>query len=134
MDNLRLLHYSADLNRLSHNILAIPAAVSDSRTNLSLAEDPSNIGGRFVVVSEEQKFNFKSRRKFYANSVLLDDLLSAVEWFREYPGARIVLKIDIQGHECFAVRGAREFLGKLRVSEIFMKWEEIRKAKNKNPR
>lgn len=149
VDHLTLFKQSAQMNHLTSKIRTIAAVVSDTRENLTLAEDPENFGGRFVVATDRQKFVFRSRKQSSFPTILLDDLLTVPPFGDDtlisaesnalnrekdkIAGTEIVMKIDIQGHECHAIRGAQNLIEQVVVSPIFMEWEESRKLEGNLP-
>ncbi|HWE35033.1 MAG TPA: FkbM family methyltransferase, partial [Isosphaeraceae bacterium] len=88
-DNLQRLYAGIALNGLA-NVRVIPLAASDRRATFSLTGGTSNT---YLVDSVDYRSN-----NVYAQSVVLDDVLA-----RE-PAIHFI-KMDIEGHEPFALRG-----------------------------
>ncbi len=88
-ENLQRLYAGISLNGLS-NVRVVPLAASDRRTTFSLTGGSSNA---YLVDSQDYASN-----AVYAQSVVLDEVLAGEP-------AIHMIKMDIEGHEPFALRG-----------------------------
>lgn len=126
-DNLVRLATSAFLNNCTRQITAIQNAVSDRRENLTFVDKADNIGGRFSLRSDADRFKFQNFKKLSVRAIELDDLLTVVGQSAQ----NVVLKLDIQGDECRALRSSHRLFSTYKVSSVFMEWEETRKLEDR---
>lgn len=122
--NLDLLRESAQLNKMTDKIRVIHAAVSEKMANLTFVDKKDNIGGRFVVLGDSY-LRYRGANFRFAPAIQLNSL---VPFLSETP--EIVMKMDIQAHECYAIRGAHELLQQKIVLAIFQEWTEQRNVED----
>ncbi|CAD7941060.1 unnamed protein product [Amoebophrya sp. A25] len=90
--------------------------------------DSRNPGGVSIneLSNERIDRNYKPEEEgtSWAESVRLDDYLSVFSsrWAKGHP---LVMKMDIEGHECQAVAGMTEFLKHFSVAFVLMEWIQM---------
>ncbi len=110
--NFAFLEKSVRMNHLSQ-VTALKAAVTDKTGKLKLFRNEDNLGDHRIYATDS------SAQSIDIDSVCLDDYLPPLE------GARIVVKIDIQGAEVSAIRGlSRFFSGHSDVTLLTEFWPE----------
>lgn len=101
-----------------------PFAASDRLATLTFYESDTNIGGNSLVMSQDGWEASGYSRKTEVVAKKLDDILPI-------PDRKCLLKIDVEGHEAAAVRGADELLAS---KQIFAIWCEVRgPSSDRNP-
>jgi FkbM family methyltransferase len=105
--NFRLLRANAEANRLDR-LVCEPAALSDSEGTAALYLSPSDMSA-----SLESDFESRPSQAIEVRRTTLDDYLAT----RPAPG-RLVLKVDVEGHESAVMEGAEQTIAKHRPDII----------------
>ncbi len=120
-DNFRLLNENIALNKLSSKIFPIHNAATEFATELVLEKSQDNIGDNRIRKTEGSgMYNEHLRQVTTVQGDSLPNLItkSAVD----LTGKSILIWIDIQGHEGYCFRGAKDWLkarGVITIAEIW---------------
>ena len=104
LENLELLSRSLKLGNLQQNVTLIWIAVSNKRQLITFRGPGDNVGGTHI-----QDANANNSRGYMARTMLLDDLLPL------FRGKHIVIKMDIESSEYFALLGGSQFFEEVTV-------------------
>ncbi len=88
-------HRSLALNRLTKSVIALPVALGDSATEITLTDGPEGNPAQTGIYSEDI---FAGRPRYRAKQVRFDDEFAI-------RGKTILLKMDIEGYEIHALSG-----------------------------
>uniref|UniRef100_A0A914WSZ4 Methyltransferase FkbM domain-containing protein n=1 Tax=Plectus sambesii TaxID=2011161 RepID=A0A914WSZ4_9BILA len=98
-DTFGLFSRSIAENNFFNRILALNVAVTSERADVQMMRNPNNIGNNQIVSATNSTIGDPSSDLHHtARGVKLDDLLPFLP-----PEREIVLKIDIEGHECYVM-------------------------------
>jgi len=108
-------------------IVVVENAVSDVRSTFQIGVPPDNQGGAYVrrEVGELSGGSATPCDRHYrclsnVTTIVMDDLLEVVDV------RRVVMKIDIEGHERRAFFHADRLFDSVNVGYIFMEWIKLR--------
>ena len=104
LENLELLSRSLKLGNLQQNVTLVWNAVSNKRQLITFRGPGDNVGGTHI-----QDANETNSRSYMARTILLDDLLPL------FRGKHIVIKMDIESSEYFALLGGSRFFEEVTV-------------------
>ncbi|XP_045179742.2 uncharacterized protein LOC123539248 [Mercenaria mercenaria] len=121
--HIQKLVHSIHLNKFENKITVVNNAISNSRSELHFYVPRSNNQGAARLVLENQ--NVENNQRFSANSITLNDLANLIQT------KDIVMKIDIEGHECRALEKADVIFDRFNVIFISMEWIVMRLYKDK---
>ena len=107
LENLELLSRSLKLGNLQQNVTLIWNAVSNKRQLITFQGPGNNVGGTHI-----HDENATNSRSYMARTILLDDLLPL------FRGKHIVIKMDIESSEYFALLGGSRFYDEVNVVVI----------------
>lgn len=110
-ESLQLLSKSLNLGRLRENVTLISNAISDVRGRVNLQIVPGNKGGSYIN-SENGKRNSATS----VGAILMNDLIPYIGFKKAF------MKMDIEGSEFNAFKGAYDFLHSVDVRYILMEW------------
>jgi FkbM family methyltransferase len=120
-DNFRLLSENVSANGLADKIFPIHAAVTESATELILEKSTSNFGDHRIKKTDASGAHSEHLRQ--VTKVKGDTLQNLV---REAPvdlkKGNVLIWIDIQGHEGYCFKGAREWLKAWRPPAVTEVW------------
>ena len=118
--HVSMVHKSTQLNGIQDKIKLIHNAVSNSRKTVSIHQTPGNYGGSYLVNSSSgAKANRALAGSVSVQSILLDDLLEVT------PFKKAVMKIDIEGHEPFAILSGPKLFDSIYIPYIFMEFGQL---------
>ena len=104
LENLELLSRSLKLGNLQQNVTLIWNAVSNKHQLITFRGPGNNVGGTHI-----HDANATNSRSYMARTILLDDLLPL------FRGKHIVIKMDIESSEYFALLGGSRFFDEVTV-------------------
>ena len=104
LENLELLSRSIKLGNLQQNVTLIWNAVSNKRQLITFRGPGDNVGGTHI-----HDANATNSRSYMARTILLDDLLPL------FRGKHIVIKMDIESSEYFALLGGSRFFNEVTI-------------------
>ncbi|XP_052774329.1 uncharacterized protein LOC128212956 [Mya arenaria] len=126
--NLVLLYKSVKAGRFRKNVTLVNNAVSDKYEQLFMDIPEGNIGGAHFAVNDnqDQKAHSSSINTIdnCIETIMLDDLIPMVG------NKKVVVKMDIEGHELNALQGARTFFQSVDVRAVLMEWSHHRYSDN----
>lgn len=105
------LKKNISMNKLD-NIKALNFGLSNSKSVITLEENPYNLGGSRLIKEVDFKSEIK-HKKFKVNTIMLDSII------REVENKLTLLKIDVEGFELEVLSGARQFIKEIRP-DIFI--------------
>jgi len=106
--------------------MVVQNAVSDVRGTFQIGVPPDNQGGAYVRREQGEatggvtRCDQQNRCPLNVTTILMDDLLEVVD------SRRVVMKIDIEGHEPRAFYHADRLFDTVDVGYIFMEWIKLR--------
>ncbi|XP_052761393.1 uncharacterized protein LOC128204090 [Mya arenaria] len=121
-ENLKMLATSLHLGGLDENVTIFLNGVSNETKYVHLVPSTSNVGGTKIEHSDIQS------PVDIANSIItikLDDILT------KFGPKPFFMKMDIEGHEAMALRGAVTFFKDIDVRYILMEWMHYKDTKDK---
>ncbi len=122
-ENLNRLHKAAQIEKVESKIVALVNAVSNERKQLKLSIMDYNIGGSHVaeddLIDENERFQLTSS-SVIVNSIILDDLFDVYRIKMPNASRKIIMKLDIEGYEPYAIEKGQHLFKKLEVVAIFM--------------
>ncbi|MEP7165504.1 MAG: FkbM family methyltransferase [Ferruginibacter sp.] len=104
-----------------YNINMIPFAISDKKNELSISLSPSINTGSSSIVKESRKKLWKNQKIF---STTLDDL-----FYKKEITQVCLIKIDIEGYEYFALKGAAKLLEMHIIRNILIEFHPAQLSK-----
>ena len=107
LENLELLSQSLKLGNLRENVTLIWNAVSNKRQLITFKDARNNVGGTQI-----QGANLTNSHGYMARTILLDDLIPL------FRGKQIIIKMDIETTEYFALLGGKRFFDEVDVVVI----------------
>ncbi|KAL4236206.1 hypothetical protein ACF0H5_004593 [Mactra antiquata] len=113
-DNLELLEMTLHANRIQDNITLVLNAVSDTHQTVYIETPSDNVGGAHIVGDLKNKIT--KSQSLSAETITLDDLIPYVE------NKKVLIKMDIEGHEWNALQGSKNFFQSKNVKGILMEW------------
>ena len=120
--NLQRFCKSIKDNHFEDKITVITNALGDKRETVSFGMDVGNIGGTFVLSDR----NMEKKLGSAVGGTYKDKVLTAkVDDILQLPGfnfKKVVIKMDVEGYEHFALRGASDFFSKVDVQAVLMEW------------
>ncbi|XP_041352682.1 uncharacterized protein LOC121371076 [Gigantopelta aegis] len=119
VDNVVRLCRSVQMNGLVDYVTVVFGALSDAHKNMEIKRRRGNIGGTYV----EETNSRRSKEKYPRHSieaVLMDDLLSVVDF------QSVFIKLDVETHEYFVLRGGKHLFDTLDVKGVLMEWDFFR--------
>ena len=119
-----MIHMSAQLNNVEEKVVLIHNAVSNNRRKVAIYQYPGNPGHSFIVNTTASLNGLESnshtsdsyKGDVEVQTIKLDDLLEVTQF------SKAVMKIDIEGHEPFAILSSATFLEKIEIPYIFMEF------------
>jgi FkbM family methyltransferase len=108
---LNLLQRSLYLGKFRKKVVLLLNAISDVHESVELEIERINMGGTHVKPAGKTATDDST-----VSTILLDDLLEVVTFRRAF------LKMDIEGYELNALRGAARFFRAVDVRYILMEW------------
>ena len=112
-DSIYRLHRSLQIERLFDHVVVVHNAVAEERRLASLINSGDNQGDTRVHMDYKPCIG---SCPIPVNTIILDDLLEVITF------NTTVLKMDIQGFECAALKHSSKMLSTLTVPYIFMEW------------
>lgn len=119
-ESLQLLSKSLNLGRLRENVTLISNALSDVRGKVILQIVSGNKGGSYINTELGKNGNSET----FVEAILMDDLIPHMTFEKAF------MKIDIEGSEFNAFKGASVFLQSVDVRYILMEWMLQRRNDN----
>lgn len=119
-DNFRLLGENIQANRLGDRIFPIHAAVTEFATELTLEKSTNNFGDHRIKKTDASGAYSEHLRKIA--TVKGDTLPNLISQASFKPNDKMLIWIDIQGHEGYAFRGASEWLRASRAPAVSEIW------------
>ncbi|XP_045179513.2 uncharacterized protein LOC123539099 [Mercenaria mercenaria] len=121
--HIQKLVHSIHINKFENKITIVNNAISNSRRELHFYVPwPNNQGAARLVLGNQ---NVENNQRFSANSITLNDLANLIQT------KDIVMKIDIEGHECRALEKADVIFDRFNVIFISMEWVVMRLYRDK---
>ncbi|XP_052244431.1 uncharacterized protein LOC127853728 [Dreissena polymorpha] len=124
VDNLRLLSMSLKAAKTQSRSTLVHNAISDKYETVIMKIPDDNRGGahveRVVDKNNAKVATKKSKKHITVETITLDDLIPYVE------RTKVVIKMDIEGHELNAITGAKTFFQTVNVRAILMEWTHYR--------
>ena len=121
--HVSMLHKSIQLNNIQDNVVLVHNALSNSRKTVSIAHIKGNYGGSFLVNSSSVESPNEVTNDIETNvpvqSIFMDDLLEVI------PFKKAVLKMDIEGHEPYAILGGKKLFEEIQIPYIFMEFGQL---------
>ncbi|KAK3585308.1 hypothetical protein CHS0354_040255 [Potamilus streckersoni] len=111
-ENFLHLEESVASNNFSGEILLLRHAITDRRTAVKMGQNKQNQGG--VPIIKEENHGVIDGESL--TSVTMDDLLNLLLT------NEVIIKMDIEGYECRALRTSKEFFKHVKVRYLFMEW------------
>ncbi|XP_052762005.1 uncharacterized protein LOC128204656 [Mya arenaria] len=111
--NLQMLSTSLRYGRLGDNVTLIWNGISNETSYVNLKQVDDNVGGTRIIKSS------KGEPKDTENSIITIKLDEIVNMFGDNP---VFMKIDIEGYEGLALKGAFSFFKEVDVRYILMEW------------
>ncbi|KAK3585310.1 hypothetical protein CHS0354_040258 [Potamilus streckersoni] len=111
-ENFLHLEESVASNNFSDEILLLRHAITDRRTPVVMGQNKLNQGGVPIVKEENRDVIHRNS----LTSVTMDDLSHLVL------ANEVIIKMDIEGYECRALRTSSEFFKHVKVRYLFMEW------------
>ncbi|KAL3865977.1 hypothetical protein ACJMK2_043319 [Sinanodonta woodiana] len=111
-ENFIHLEESVARNNFLDEILLLRHAITDRRTAVTMGQNKLNQGG--VPIIKEANHSVIDRNSL--TSVTMDDLLTLLL------AKEVIVKMDIEGYECRALRTSKEFFRHVKVRYMFMEW------------
>ncbi|XP_052764453.1 uncharacterized protein LOC128206186 [Mya arenaria] len=121
-ENLKMLASSLHLGGLDENVTLIWNGVSNDTIYVHLVPCTSNVGGIKIEQSDVQS---PIGNENSIITIKLDDMLT------QFGSGPFFMKMDIEGHEAMALRGAVTFFKDIDVRYILMEWMHYKDTKNK---
>ncbi|XP_041351657.1 uncharacterized protein LOC121370473 [Gigantopelta aegis] len=115
LGNVRRLCKSIREGQFQNEAYVIHNAISDKRFRVGFGTHPGNVGGTYV------KEMTSANDAEVAQAIPLDDLLSIFNF------TKVVIKMDIEGHETRALLGGDRFFSTVNVVVVQMEWALHRK-------
>ncbi|CAC5391395.1 unnamed protein product [Mytilus coruscus] len=109
-------------NHFEDKITVITNALGNERETVSFGMDVGNIGGTFVLNGKNPE---KQRGAQYGGQYKDKVLTAKVDDILKLPGfdfKKVVIKMDVEGYEHFALKGASDFFSKVDVQAVLMEW------------
>jgi len=119
-DNFRLLSENLNTNGMADRIFPIHAAVTETATELTLEKSTNNFGDHRIKKTEATGTYSEHLRK--VTKVKGDTLPNLVKQAPIAVKENVLIWIDIQGHEGYCFKGAREWLKALRAPAVTEIW------------
>ena len=112
-NNLIFLSRSLTLGNIQDRATLIWNAIADKNEIVSLNFEAKNVGGTFVKsIKDAAAANDEQ-------TVMAITLNNITDIFR---GKNLLIKMDIQEHEWYALQGARDFFKAVNITHILMEW------------
>ncbi len=125
-DNLLRIHKAAFLEKTHTKITLIYNAISNQQNEIKmLKKSNDNIGGQSLQNASSHLINEKSNNKYLVNSIFFDDVLEVIKANEIKQGKvykKAILKVDIEGHEIYALERAEKLFRAISIEIIFMEW------------
>ena len=112
-DSIYRIHRALQIEKLSTQVTVIHNAVSDYRTKATLLTSGDNQGDTRILMEYRSCIG---SCPMPVNTILMDDLLEVIKF------NTTIIKMDIQGFECQAMKHSEKLLKQLQVPYIFMEW------------
>ena len=119
-DNFRLLTENIGTNHMADKIFPIHAAVTETTTELTLEKSINNFGDHRIKKTETSGTHSEHLRR--VTKVKGDTLPNLVKQAPTDVKDNVLIWIDIQGHEGYCFKGAREWLKALRPPAVTEIW------------
>ncbi|XP_060553264.1 uncharacterized protein LOC132714400 [Ruditapes philippinarum] len=120
--HIQKLTSSIHANKFENNITVLNNAVSNERRTVKMDVSNRTNKGTFRLVSDSEHLNMTE--SVTVKSILLDDLADLI--FTPY----IVLKLDIEGHECRVLERSEHIFNRFKVLLITMEWRGMQNLKS----
>ena len=117
LDSIYKLHRALFIEGLQSKVTVVQNAIADERTLGSLVLSGDNQGDTKVHMSYTQ---CSGDCPLPINTILMDDILEVI------PFESALIKMDIQGFECDALRHSEKLFNKVNVMYIIMEWGLLR--------
>ena len=121
-ENFIRIHKAAQIENIHQNIILVTNAISDTRGVINrLSEDNENIGGQFLIKSQNtESSNIKEslKDKYNVLTIKFNDLIAVLP--QDFTEA--ILKIDIENHEFKAFKHADKLFERVKIHAVFMEW------------
>ncbi|XP_076081479.1 uncharacterized protein LOC143052357 isoform X1 [Mytilus galloprovincialis] len=120
--NLQRFCRSIRDNHFEDKITVVTNALGNERETVSFGMDVGNIGGTFVLNGKNPE---KQRGAQYGGQYQDKVLTAKVDDILKLPGfdfKKVVIKMDVEGYEHFALQGASDFFSKVDVQAVLMEW------------
>jgi len=107
--NLKYFQKNIELNNLNDKIIVFPYALSDKEKEVKIFFDPIHTGGATI---DNPQFKIKEE---FVKTKKLDNFIDKIN-----PKKVSFIKIDVEGHEYKLLKGADEFLNKVKKDTYLM--------------
>ncbi len=114
--NWPLLRRSLLLNNFTSRFTLLPYALSDAKRNYTMRTSRRNIGDTYVSKKSINESISNVANEFLVQSVQLKDVFGYIHT------NTVLVKIDVQAHECHALADGKELFQRFHVPYIFMEW------------
>lgn len=111
--SIHRMHRAIEIEQLSEFVTVVHNAVADRRALATIQISGDNQGDTKVYMNHECNSGLCPPP---VHTILMDDLLQVITFNKS------LIKLDIQGYECQAMKHASKILDKLYVPYIFMEW------------
>ena len=115
LDNLQLLNKSLALGNLQEHVTLIWNVLSDTHTTMTFVVPHEN-----VAATQKVGKIYHPGPHFQVRSIMLNDLIPLLK------DKRVVIKIDVEGHEYNVLNGGTQFFDTVDVRLIQMEWKWVK--------
>ncbi|XP_064648278.1 uncharacterized protein LOC135500641 [Lineus longissimus] len=116
-DNAVRLSKSIKLGHFEDQVTIVNNAVSNGYLKATFFRPFENAGGSHIITLSET-----DNRKDTVDTILMDNLLEVVTF------KKAVMKMDIEGHEIWALEGAHRLFEEVDIRYLFIEWPGISKT------
>ncbi len=123
-DNILRIHKACKSEDLTSKITLIKNGISNKRNQvMRLVADSKNVGGQFL---SNNLNNRTIDKKYIVKTILFDDLIEHLPKDSNRENyKKVIIKIDIEGFELFALENSKQFFNDYEVISIFMEWDKM---------